>query len=223
MLFAAGLGTRMGELVAKMPKPLIPVAGIALIDRAMRLITEADIAATVVNVGHLSDMLIAHLHGSGALIKDESDRLLETGGGLRNALDLLGDDPVFTLNSDAAWVGPNPLVQLKHAWDPRLMDGLLLLCDPVGAGAHQGSGDFVFDQNGKVIRGPGLIYTGAQIIKTDDLSAINQDKFSLNLVWDKMMERGRLCAVVYDGQWCDVGTPTGLAEAEKLLQAPTDV
>ena len=128
MLFAAGRGTRMGSLTANRPKPLIPVAGRALIDHALDLVKEAGPACTVVNLHYRAEMLRQHLSGEDLLFSEEAE-LLETGGGLRHALPLLGTDPVFTLNSDAIWSGPNPLKLLQEHWDPDRMDGLMLCLD----------------------------------------------------------------------------------------------
>lgn len=218
MLFAAGLGTRMGALTAERPKPLISVAGRPLIDHALDLVSEAGISRTVVNLHYLPQMLRDHLDGrQGIAFSDESERLLETGGGLRKARRLLGDGPVFTLNSDAVWSGPNPLSHLSATWDDSRMDALLLLVPKDRATGHQGAGDFDVLQDGQIIRGKTHIYTGTQIIRTDRLHEIGSDVFSLNMMWDLFARDGRLFGAVYDGKWCDVGRPEGIALAEDLL------
>lgn len=224
MLFAAGLGTRMGDLVAQLPKPLIAVAGKPLIEHALKLVSDAGIGNVVVNTHYKSAMVKAHLQNRPIRISHETPRLLETGGGLRKALPLLGEDPVFTLNSDAVWAGDNPLVQLSKHWNPEIMDALLLLIRPQNASGFSGAGDFREpDPCGKIVRGPGLIYSGAQIMITKDLGAVDDDCFSLNVVWDAMRARNRLFGVVYNGLWCDVGHPAGIAEAEKMLLADRNV
>ena len=216
MLFAAGFGTRMGTLTANRPKPLIPVAGKPLIDHALDIATDAGIGNIVVNTHYLPDMIQAHLAGREITLSHEDD-ILETGGGLRNALPLLGPDPVFTLNTDAVWTGPNPLQTLAAAWDPANMDALLLLIPLAQAKGHKGKGDFIPDENGTLTRGAGLIYSGAQIIKTDALPAIPQTKFSLNLLWDEMIKSRRLFGIPHSGNWCDVGTPQGIEIAETMI------
>ena len=106
MLFAAGFGTRMGDLTADRPKPLIEVGGRALIDHALEQARDAGLGRIVVNVHYLADQVRSHLADSGdILISDETETILETGGGLKNALPLLGGDTVFTLNTDAVWTG----------------------------------------------------------------------------------------------------------------------
>lgn len=221
MIFAAGRGTRMGELTRDRPKPLIEVSGRALIDHTLDL-TSGRSLKRVVNVHHHADTLCGHLGGKDLLISDETEALLETGGGLRKAIPLLGDGPVFTLNSDAIWSGPNPLDILLSCWDSSRMDALLLLLAKENAIGHLGTGDFLRGSDGRLTRGPGLIYSGAQIIDPTGLNAIPEAAFSLNRLWDAQLSLGRVYGVVYDGQWCDVGTPEGITLAEALLEG-TDV
>ena len=217
MVFAAGKGTRMRPLTDAMPKPLIPVAGKPLLDHAFGLIDPLDLSTTVVNLHYHAEMIRNHLAGRAITFSDESDALLETGGGLRKALPLLGPDPVFTLNTDAVWTGGNPLAALATNWDPRRMDALLVLIPPGNAIGHRGKGDFLIDTAGRLSRGPGAIYSGAQIIKTDRLAHIPDTAFSLNLIWDQMLAEGRLFGLVLDGQWCDVGQPSSIPLAEAML------
>lgn len=218
MLFAAGFGTRMGALTASRPKPLIEVAGKPLLDHALDLVAAYGPARTVVNTHYLSDQIATHLAGRAIHISDEQPDILETGGGLRNALPLLGEGPVFTMNTDAVWAGPNPLAQLAAAWDPAQMDALLLCIPTDNAIGHAGPGDFVTDTAGRASRGPGAIYSGLQILKTDGLASIPQPAFSLNILWNRMLTAGRLHAIAYPGRWCDVGTPEGIALAESMLR-----
>lgn len=216
MLFAAGFGTRMGALTAERPKPLVPVAGHALIDHAVDLTTEAGIDKIVVNLHYRGQMIRDHLAGRQILFAEEPE-ILETGGGLKAALPLLGTDPVLTLNSDAIWQGPNPIEALLAAWDPARMDALMMLIPPEQALGYAGQGDFHMDEGGRLTRGPGAIYGGVQILKTEGLAEIDQNAFSLNLLWDQMLANGRLFGLTYPGTWCDVGNPDGLKLAEDLI------
>jgi MurNAc alpha-1-phosphate uridylyltransferase len=220
MLFAAGLGTRMRPLTATRPKPLIPVAGRALIDHALDLARDAGVARVVANIHYLGNQIRDHLQGQGVAISDETPRLLDTGGGLRAALPLLGPGPVFTLNTDAVWTGANPLAQLAAAWDAGRMDALLLLLPVEQAAPPSGRSDFVL-AGGRIARAGqarGHVYLGAQIIKTDRLAGLAGDVFSLNLLWDAMIAEGRAFGLVHRGGWCDVGHPAGIAEAEAMLR-----
>jgi MurNAc alpha-1-phosphate uridylyltransferase len=218
MLFAAGMGTRMAPLTADRPKPLICVAGKPLLDHALDLTDVPQVGRRVVNVHYKADMVRAHLAGRDVAISAE-DPLLETGGGLRHALPLLGAGPVMTLNTDAVWHGPNPLAQLAAAWQPQI-EALLLLVPPAQVAGHVGKGDFAIAPDGRLTRGPAQIYTGAQIMRTDRLGDVPQDAFSLNLIWNEMAQRGGLYGISYDGRWCDVGRPDCIPLAEQMLQAP---
>lgn len=223
MIFAAGRGTRMGRLTETRPKPLIEVAGKPLVDHALDLAEAAGLANRVANLHHLPDALARHLDRRGVRLSYETDRLLETGGGLRRALPLLGPGPVYTLNADAVWTGPNPLDTLARAWDPDRMDALLLLVPRTRATGHKGAGDFLLLGDGRLERGPGLVYVGAQILRTEGLAAVEEEVFSLNRLWDDMAARGRLFGTVHEGGWCDVGHPEGIAAAEALLAGAGDV
>lgn len=217
MLFAAGFGTRMGALTKDRPKPLIEVAGRPLIDHALALVDAVQPTRVVANLHYHADQVQAHLAPKGILLSHETPDILETGGGLRAALPLLGTGPVFTMNTDAIWAGPNPLSLLQQAWDPDRMDALLI-CVPIGQTiGHAGEGDFTADAEGRITRGPGLVYGGVQILKTDGLQHIPQQAFSLNLLWNQMHDRNRLFALEYPGRWCDVGRPEGIALAEGML------
>lgn len=219
MVFAAGFGTRMMPLTADLPKPLIPVAGRPLIDHALDLVAGAGLSA-VVNLHYKADKLAAHLHDQpGVTLTYETPEILETGGGLKAALPLLGRGPVATLNTDMVWRGPNPLADLLRHWQPDQMEALLLLIPTTRALSHSGGGDFAMDPDGRLRRdkGSGLVYIGAQIISPEPVAAIGDNAFSLNRVWDGMIARGALFGMVYDGQWADVGTPGAIAPAEAML------
>lgn len=226
MIFAAGLGTRMGELTRTRPKPLIEVAGRALLDHTLSLVRDAGIARVVVNTHAHADQMAAHLArvASDALVSHEPERL-ETGGGLKRALPLLGPlhdlGPVVTLNADMVWRGPNPLALLAAAWRPG--DGALLALLPrASAIGHTGRGDFFLRSDGSLDRrgaapSADLVYAGASIIDPAAVAAFPGDVFSLNPVWDGLRAEGRLRGIVYPGRWVDVGRPEGIALAEEEL------
>lgn len=219
MIFAAGFGTRMGALTADRPKPLIPVAGRPLIDHALDAALDAGAGRIVVNVHYLADQMEAHLAGRGVTISDERAQILETGGGLRAALPLLGAGPVAVLNSDGIWTGTNPLAQLAAAWDDR-MEALLLLLPVTETKGHGAKGDFRLDSTGRISRGQGgedHVYIGAQILKPARLADVPDPVFSLNRIWNDMIAAGTAYGIVHQGGWCDVGHPEGIAEAEDLL------
>jgi N-acetyl-alpha-D-muramate 1-phosphate uridylyltransferase len=222
MLFAAGFGTRMQALTAHQPKPLIPVAGKPLIDHALGIVDAAGASPIVVNLHYRGEQIRRHLRQRPEIrFADEPGQILETGGGLRAALPLLGAGTVFTLNTDAVWTGQNPLQQLRAAWRPDVMDCLLLVLPARAATGHHGKADFALGPAGQLRRGgqdESHVYLGAQIIKTDRLAGFDPGAFSLNLLWTEMISLGRAFGVVHTGGWCDVGHPEGIVVAETMLR-----
>lgn len=217
MIFAAGFGTRMGELTRLRPKPLIEVSGRALIDHSLELARDVAPSAIVVNTHYKSEMIAQHLKSKDVLISDEQPEILDTGGGLRKALPLLGNDMVITMNSDAIWSGPNPVSVALDQWDPVEMDALLVCVPLASTRGRLGGGDFSVDESGRIHRGGDLVYGGVQILKTTGLQNIQENFFSLNLLWDQIQKYQRLFAVEYPGLWCDVGHPEGIQIAETMI------
>lgn len=217
-MFAAGFGTRMGALTQDQPKPMIPVAGKPLVDHALGLARGAGCTRITANLHYKPAVLDAHLRAQGVETVVELPDILETGGGLRNALPLLGDGPVITMNTDAIWTGPNPVSMLLDAWDPAKMDALLI-CVPTGQTVgHTGTGDFTLSPTGQIKRGPGTVYGGIQIVKTDLLAQVTERAFSLNVLWNIMLAQDRLFGLSYPGNWCDAGHPEGIKLAEDMLE-----
>ena len=216
MVFAAGLGTRMRPLTEDRPKALVEVAGRPLIDHALDQVAGA--GPLVVNTHHFAPLLEAHLQGRGLTLLREEPELLETGGGLKNALPHLGPDPVLTTNSDSVWTGPPIRRTLTDAWDGARMDGLLLLV-PEARAIGRGGRRFRLDGEGRMrFDATGLIATGAAITRTDTVAADPRSTFSLLDPWLAMMEEGRLFGVEHPGHWADVGTPDRIAPAEAMLR-----
>lgn len=214
LLFAAGLGTRMAPLTNTRPKPLVEVSGRPLLDHAL---DHCDGLKKVVNVHYFADQIEAHVAGKDIQISDERDMLLDTGGGLKQALPLLGGGPAFTLNTDAVWRGPNLINVLRKAWEPQ-MEGLMLLIPRERAIAHRGGGDFNLDPSNKITRGQDFVYSGAQIIRTERLHSIQKRAFSMWDLWAPMLDAGTLFGTVYSGTWCDVGRPESIPVAEGILK-----
>lgn len=229
MVLAAGLGQRMRPITARLPKPLVQVAGRALIDHALDRLKDAGIRRAVVNVHHLPDLIEAHLAARAEptiAISDERGRLLETGGGVKRALPLLGDHPFLLLNSDSLWLeGPQSnLTRLKTAWDPRTMDMLLLVAVAATSLGYDGLGDFVMDPDGRLERrgerqvAP-FVYAGVAVLKPELFADTPDGAFSLNLLFDRAIAAGRLYGLRLDGQWLHVGTPGSIAAADQHLAA----
>ena len=226
MILAAGFGTRMGDLTRERPKPLLPVAGRPMIDLALDIADQAGAEHAVVNLHYLGDMIRAHLAGRSkprVSFSEESPEILDTGGGVVRALPMLGAEPFWTLNSDAVFAGPNPLEILRHVWRPGAMDGLLLLVARDRTRAYTRPGDFFLTGDGAAPARRGeaptapFVYAGAQIMAPAALADTPEGPFSMNVIWDRLLTGGRLAAVTYPGDWVDVGTPDGLAEADRAL------
>lgn len=201
----------MRPLTDTLPKPMIPLAGRPMIDHAIDILRDAGIERIVANTHYLHDEIAPHLRDRRVTISHEPD-ILDTGGGLRAALPLLGDGPVVTLNPDAAWSGANPVQELMAAWRSD-MTALLLMQPLKSALERRGQGDFDMAPDGTLTRGDALVYTGAQIIRTDQLADVPGKAFSLNAYWDRLTLHGTL----HKGGWCDIGHPAGLTRAEALL------
>lgn len=228
MVMAAGLGKRMRPLTATRPKPLVAVAGQALIDHALDRLDAAGVREAVVNVHYLADALEAHLRqrrrGPRTIVSDERGVLLETGGGLVRALPLIDADPFLCVNSDNLWIdGPvDSLRALAEQWDGERMDALLLVIPYARAHCHRGQGDFHLDASGRLRRrAPNrvapFVYTGVQMLAKRLLADAPEGPFSTNLLWDRAIEAGRAYAHVHQGLWFDVGTPPAIARTEAIL------
>jgi MurNAc alpha-1-phosphate uridylyltransferase len=229
MVMAAGLGKRMRPLTATRPKPLVEVAGKALIDHVFNRLRSAGVKRAVVNVHYLADALEAHLDnrvkGIEIQVSDERSQLMETGGGIVQARDLLGDKPFIVVNSDNLWVdGPAAAIRLLGArWDDAAMDALLLLVPLAQAHNHGGQGDFHLSPDGRITkrRQPGrpapFVYTGVQILSPRVIADWPEGPFSTNLFWDRAIAAGRAYGLVHQGLWFDVGTPEAIGRTEAML------
>ncbi len=220
MILAAGFGTRMGTLTAERPKPLIEVAGRALIDHALDQARGAGAAPIVVNGHYRAAQMAVHLaEAHDVTFLEETPKILDSGGGVKNALPHLGAGPFFTLNSDAVWRGGNPLREFLGAWEPEVMDGLMLLVPQDRAVGRKGGGDFAQSADGRLTPDKaGLVWTGAQILKPELFADTPDGPFSMWEIWRGVMACGRLFGAVYSGMWADVGHPEGIALAEAMVE-----
>ncbi|MEO7504753.1 MAG: nucleotidyltransferase family protein [Sphingomicrobium sp.] len=226
MVMAAGLGKRMRPLTAHRPKPLVELAGKALIDHVLDRLRAAGVRRVVVNVHYFPEQVEAHLAADAAdldvAISDERGLLLETGGGLVRALPLIDADPFLVVNSDNFWTDGDgdALRKLAAAWDGATMDALLLLVPRAEAGNHNGKGDFNLDASGRLQRGvdgADFVFTGIQIIAKRLLRDAPEGPFSTNVLWDRAIGEGRGYGQIHSGRWFDVGTPAAIAATEAAL------
>ena len=231
MVLAAGFGLRMRPLTLTMPKPLIPVAGRSMLDRALDHFAAAGVETAVVNAHYLGQRIALHVamrmnqgrDKLGILLSHE-DTILDTGGGVMQALPDLMPEPFYVANGDILWRdGVTPALQrLAAAWDEGAMDALLLVHDKDKAIGYDGAGDFDL-AGGKLTRRMGdvapFVFTGVQILHPRLFASAPTGAFSLNKLYDKAAAAGRLRGIVHDGDWYHIGTPDGLALAERHLKS----
>jgi MurNAc alpha-1-phosphate uridylyltransferase len=229
MVLAAGLGTRMRPLTDTMPKPLVAVAGRALIDHVLDRLAEANVERAVVNVHHFAEQLQRHLKKRARpkiVISDERGLLLGTGGGVVKALPELGDTPFFHINSDTLWIdGVTPnLARLAAAFDPASMDALLLLAPTTNSIGYSGRGDFTMAADGRLQKrderavAP-FVYAGAAILSPSLFVDAPAGEFPLTQLFDRAILAGRLFGLRLEGLWMHVGTPDAIAAAEAAIKA----
>ena len=228
MVLAAGFGQRMRPLTLTRPKPLVEVAGKALIDYGFDRLRLAGVGTAVVNVHYLGDQIEAWAAKQAApriVISDERAQILDTGGGVANALPLLGEEPFFVLNSDSFWVdeGQPALDRLRAAWDDAAMDCLLLLSPLERTVGYEGVGDFVLGEDGRLARratasGTPLAYVGGYLVSPRLFEGAPKGSFSMNALWDKAIAQGRLFGLRHLGRWLHVGTPEAIPLAEHALK-----
>ena len=228
MVLAAGYGQRMRPLTLTRPKPLVEVAGKALIDYGCDRLRVAGVETAVVNVHYLGDQIEAWASKQvkpRVIISDERAEILDTGGGVAKALPLLGEDPFFVLNSDSFWVdhGDPALDRLRAAWDDTTMDCLLLLSPLEQTVGYDGAGDFVRGDDGRLARrahasGTPLAYIGGYLVSPRLFDCAPQGSFSMNKLWDKAIAQGRLFGLEHLGRWLHVGTPEAIPLAERALK-----
>ena len=229
MVLAAGLGKRMRPITDTMPKPLVKVAGKTMLDHALDRLAEAGVEDAVVNVHYLAGQIEARVAGRTSpriAISDERDLLLETGGGVKKALPLLGSEPFFHVNSDSLWSekGTSNLAGMAAAWEPERMEMLLLLAEREGSVGFDGAGDFFRDTAGRLARrGPAAsapyVYAGVAIIKPELFAETPEGPVSLNLLFDRCIAAGTLFGHRLEGRWLHVGTPEAIALAEDAYAA----
>lgn len=229
MVLAAGLGTRMRPLTDHTPKPLVRVAGRALLDHVLDRLREVDVATAVVNVHYLGGQIIRHVADRAQpriVISDERDSVLGTGGGVAKALPLLGAEPFFHLNADTLWIdGVQPnLRRLAEAFDPARMDVLLLMAPTASSIGYDGSGDYAMLPDGRLRRRKEnhvvpFVYAGAAILSPAIFKNAPEGEFSLLRLFDAAAEQERLFGLRLEGVWMHVGTPDAVGAAEEAILA----
>jgi N-acetyl-alpha-D-muramate 1-phosphate uridylyltransferase len=226
-VLAAGLGKRMRHLTHDIPKPLVPLHGVPLIDRVLDRLANAGIPRAIVNVHYMADALESHLANRtrpAITISNERGLLLDTGGGIVNAWPQLKSGPFLIHNSDSVWIEStiSNLDSLCNAWNPQIMDSLMLLAPLADSMGYDGDGDFEMAANGQLSRRqPGTktpyVFAGVSIAHPRLFDGAPSGAFSLNKVWDQAIAAGRLYGVRLEGTWMHVGTPEAVVEAERRM------
>lgn len=229
MVLAAGLGTRMRPLTNDRPKALVTVAGRPLIDHVLDRLVHAGVERAVVNVHAFADMLETHVKRRRDLdivISDERARLMETGGGLKHARSLLGDDPIVVSNIDSVWDEPNgsSIARLAEGYDPSRMSARLMLASMDNQLGYEGAGDFFMDERGQIAFRDALpqapwAYMGVQIVDPAIVDDEPLEPFSFTRIWRRLAREGRLHGAPLGGYWMHVGDPEARAQAETRLAA----
>jgi N-acetyl-alpha-D-muramate 1-phosphate uridylyltransferase len=224
MILAAGRGERMRPLTDTVPKPLLTVAGRSLLDRSMDRLIAYGVRNIVVNVHYLGEQIAERVKDRARIVYEE--RLLETGGSVKNALPLLGDGPFFVLNGDGLWRddGDSILGRLELKWNPERMDALLLLHPihkMIGREATD-RGDYFVEPGGRArFRGTAslapFVFASVSLCDTRLFRNSPEGRFSLLELWHRAEAAGRLFGVFNGGDWFHIGTPQALAEAERVL------
>src|SRR4030081_3533922 len=229
MVLAAGLGVRMRPLTDRMPKPLVRVAGRALLDHVLDKLGDAGASEAVVNVHYLPDQIIEHVAARSrprVIISDERNQVLGTGGAVVKALPLLGHAPFFHLNADTMWIdGVRPnLARLAETFDPDRMDILLLMAPTASSIGYSGSGDYAMASDGALRKRKEhqvvpFVYAGVAILSPAIFEGAPTGEFSLTKMFDRANEQERLYGLRMDGVWMHVGTPDAIAAAEDAFLA----
>ncbi len=226
MLLAAGYGTRLKPLTDRTPKPLIPVAGKPMIEYALAQLRAYGVQELVVNVSHLKAQLAAYLAtvGDFAVKLSEEAQPLETGGGLKQALPLLGDVAFFCVNSDIIWLDAreSALDRLTRHWDEERMDFLLLAQSKAKAVGHDTGEDHLFIHPANTIgwdetEAP-YILAGVSVVHPRVLRDAPTGRFSVKVLWREALRQNRLACLPHLGQWFQTGTLKDIRAAEAHLE-----
>ena len=226
MVLAAGLGTRMRPLTDDRPKALVEVGGRALVDHVLDRLIAAGVTRAVVNLHAFADKLEAHLKQRSDIeivFSDERAQLMETGGGVRQARALLGDDPIIVCNIDSVWEEPHgsAIARLAKVYNPDI-GALLMLAGMDEQLGYEGAGDFSLAFDGRLSFRDARptapwAYMGVQIIDPRIVDSEPLEPFSFTRVWRRLVQEGKLYGAPLGGFWMHVGDPRAREAAEARL------
>jgi N-acetyl-alpha-D-muramate 1-phosphate uridylyltransferase len=225
MVLAAGRGTRLRPVTDHVPKPLVELNGRTLLDHAIDRLVAAGVERVVVNTHYMAEQVVEQLarREAPSIEISEEPELLDTGGGVKNALASLGET-FFVVNADVFWLdGRDPaLLRLARVFDAERMDAVLLLQRTVSAVGYDGDGDYLLDPVGRPRRrgkreiAP-FLFAGIQLLHRRLFENWPQRIFSLVRLFDRAAAADRLHAIVHDGEWYHIGTPAGLTATRERL------
>lgn len=228
-ILAAGKGTRLRPYTDTMPKPMVPVNGTPILEHTLHKLKNDNVNNIIINTNYLGDRIKNYIDTYQALniTISEEDQLLDTGGGVKYALDQLGDQPFFMINGDAFWEEGQQSVfeRLSQQWDPETMDILILLQPVNNMVLTQGIGDYDLDANGHAIRSKDktgqYMFAGVRITKPELFKNKEEDVFSFLELMDEAQTKNRLYGLVHDGDWHHISTPQDLDNVNAALQTKT--
>ena len=221
MILAAGFGKSMKHYTKKVPKPLIKIGGETLIEKMIKKLEIKGFKKVVINIFYLKNKIKKELSNKFKvkIYYSEEKILLNTGGGIKNAIKILKAKEFFVINSDIIWEEKpkNPFKQLNEFWDNDKMDALLLLFPKKGTN----NGDFNINKSNRIVKNksnPRYIFTGIQILKSKIFIKKKEKIFPLFPIYEQLIEKKRLFGLVYDGKWFHIGTLESLKEYKKMLK-----
>jgi MurNAc alpha-1-phosphate uridylyltransferase len=209
MILAAGKGERLRPITEKTPKALVEVGGNSLIEQQLERLANARIKTVVINLGWLGEKIAerigsGHKYGLQVAYSPEYDDILDSGGGIKRALPLLGIAPFWVINADIYTDMTLPNIKLEAD----SLAHLVLVPTP----AHKETGDFAL-RDGKVRNSDDqdLTFSGMAFYRPEFFADSPDGRFSIVPLLRAAADRGQLQGSVYDGIWEDVGTPERLA------------
>jgi MurNAc alpha-1-phosphate uridylyltransferase len=229
IVLAAGLGTRLLPLTIERPKPLVPVAGLPLIERVIAPLVAEGVTNFAINTHYLADQMASavaalpgRFPGRRFALSSEADGLLDTGGGARRALGLITSDPVLIANSDAFWQSREdaPIERMLARLTENPGAIVLLCAHPARSSGFRRSHDFCLDPLGRITGDSGLpvIFTGLTLLDRDWFEGTPNGPFSMNAIFERALAADRLLGVLLNARWFHIGDPVARDEAESVLR-----
>ncbi len=225
MILAAGYGSRLRPITKKTPKPLVKVAGITLLQNLLDHVLKLNCKKIILNTHYQHDKIydfIKNNYANENIAISYEKELLDTGGGVKNALSLFESNEALILNSDIYW-SSNNFEEIKTfitSFRNEQKCKLLLVPKEKTHGIYNNKGDFIisegiierFKEHHEI-----LVYSGAQIISLDILNEYQKKKFSFNIVWDRLIDKQLIFGDVMKSDWYHIGDIKALKEAENLF------